>query len=165
MNNIKTFEQFFWGDEASGVLPIALDTKRILIGLRSSDVLEPHTWGNFGGAIGLDDWGEDEEKLSPKENALKEMSEELGGFNSNMDLIDAYVFKSDSFRYYNFIGVVEKEFEVKRSDLNWEVDDVRWVTFEELLKLEPKHFGLKKLIEESSDIIKSILDKSNEQIN
>lgn len=153
MKSIKTFEQYFWGNEASGVLIIAEDTGRILIGLRSGEVLEPHTWGNFGGAIGLNDNGEDEEKLSPPENARKEMSEEVG-YHGSMDLIPAYVFESGNFKYYNYIGLVPKEFFVEKSNLNWEVDDVKWVSLKELLVLDNKHFGLDGLIKNSMDIIK-----------
>ena len=37
--------EFFWGKSAAGVLLISRETKRILLLLRSKDVLEPETWG------------------------------------------------------------------------------------------------------------------------
>lgn len=153
MRYIKLYEQHFWGNEASGILIIAKDTGRILIGLRSAYVLEPNTWGNFGGAIGLNDHGQREEKLSPEENAIKEMSEEVG-YYGDIDLIPAYTFQSGNFKYYNFIGVVQHEFEVDRSDLNWEVSKVKWVNFNELIDLDNKHFGLQGLLDNSFHIIK-----------
>jgi 8-oxo-dGTP pyrophosphatase MutT (NUDIX family) len=155
---MKTFRQFnesngFWGNEASGVLLIAQDTGRILVGLRSGEVLEPYTWGNFGGAIGLDDAGNDEEKLSPTENAIKEMSEEVG-YTGELKLIPAYIFQANNFKYYNFIGIVPTQFVVDKSDLNWEVDDAKWFTLSELMELDDKHFGIQGLLDNSMELIK-----------
>lgn len=137
----------FWGKSASGVLPICITTGRILVGLRSSAVLEPNTWGTFGGAIGLNDAGEEEEHLMPVENALKEIREEIG-YNGEVIMVESYVFKSDNFssdafHYYNYIGLVATEFE---PNPNWEVQEARWVTFAELRALTNLHFGLTKLL-------------------
>ena len=153
MKNLKTFEQHFWGKEASGILVIAIDTGRILVGLRSGEVLEPFTWGNFGGVIGLNDYGEEEEKLSPEENAIKEMSEEVG-YNGEIELKTAFLFKKGNFKYHNYLGIVPKEFVVNDSDLNWEVDKVQWLTLNELIKLDKKHFGLQGLLDNSMELIK-----------
>ena len=150
---MKTFEQFFWGNEASGILVIARDTGKILVGLRSSEVHEPYTWGNFGGAIGLDDMGISEEKLSPQENAIKEMSEEVG-YHGEIELVTAYLFEKGSFKYYNFIGIIPNEFIVIDSDLNWEVDKVQWLSLNELIELDRKHFGLQGLLDNSMELIK-----------
>lgn len=152
MKLIRTFEQYFWGNEASGVLVIARNTGKILIGLRSKDVLEPYTWGNFGGAIGLDDMGNSEEILSPQENAIKEMSEEIG-YHGEMELVPAYLFKKGNFKYHNYLGIVPKEFKVNSSDLNWEVDQVQWLTLNELVELNQKHFGLQSLLDNSMELI------------
>ena len=70
---------------------------------------------------------------------VQEMSEEVG-YYGDIDLIPAYTFQSGNFKYYNFIGVVQHEFEVDRSDLNWEVSKVKWVNFNELIDLDNKHF-------------------------
>jgi len=129
----------FWGNAGAGVLPICPRTGRILVGLRSPHVNEPNTWGVFGGAI---DAGED-----PKKAALREIEEELG-YRGDIDLFPAYVFTSPGggFRYSNFIGLVDEEFEPK---LNWETALAEWVTWDELQRLRPKHFGLEALLKHS----------------
>jgi guanylate kinase len=137
----------FWGNKGSGILVIAKDTKRILLGLRSKDVNEPHTWGNFGGAIGIDDYGEEEESLSPIENALKEMEEEIG-YNGPIEPHKAFVFKSDSFIYHNFIGIVPKEKTIKLNQYNWEVAELRWFTIEEVKNLPNLHFGVQSMLDD-----------------
>ena len=136
----------FWGNAGSGILVVAEDTKRILLGLRSKDVNEPFTWGNFGGAIGIDDYGNKEESLSPLKNALKEMKEEIG-YTGKITPYKSYTFESESFIYHNFIGVVPKESMVKLDKFNWEVSELRWFTIEEIDQLPNLHFGLKSLLE------------------
>ena len=91
----------FWGNSGSGVLVVARDTQRILLGLRSWDVMEPNTWGNFGGAIGISDDGEPEEALSPEDNALKEMSEEIN-YRGPIEMIPSFTYRNNSFTYYNY---------------------------------------------------------------
>ena len=111
----------FWGDKGAGILIICKTTKRLLVAMRSEEVNEPNTWGIFGGKM--------DNKETPKEAAKRELIEETG-YKGNFELIPAYVFESPNkdFTYYNFIGIVEKEF-------------------------KPKHFGLKKLLIESKDLI------------
>ena len=150
VNSLIKESNGFWGNQASGILPICESTGRILIGLRSLNVNEPHTWGNFGGAIGLDDNGMEEESLSPKDNALKEMEEELG-YYGDIRLIDSYIFEQDGFRYSNYIGLVREEFE---PELNWETETTKWVSFDELLSQNDKHYGLIAHIENSSEQLK-----------
>jgi hypothetical protein len=43
--------------------------------------------------------------------------------------------------------------------LGWESYDYRWVTFDELLSIEPKHPGLEMLLndEDSLDVIKHLI--------
>jgi 8-oxo-dGTP pyrophosphatase MutT (NUDIX family) len=132
----------FWGQKASGVLPICTSTGRILIGKRSKDVKEPFTWGNFGGAIGLDDEGNPEEELSPYENAKKELFEETG-FSGEISLLRSYIFKNTGFVYYNYIGLVSQEFQ---PIINWEISEAKWVTLNDLLVMEDLHFGLSYLL-------------------
>ena len=141
----QILKEGFWGTAGAGVLIICVKTKRALIGLRSAYVKEPGTWNLFGGAI---DAGED-----PGEAARREAEEELG-YQGSMRLVPAYVFSSGSFKYYNFIGLVAEEFEPQ---LNWETDKVKWVTYQELLKIRGMHFGLKGLLNNSSDIIQKYM--------
>lgn len=91
----------FWGKAGAGCVIIAKDTGRICMPKRSRMVEQPGTWGTWGGAI---DGHED-----PKEAAEREVREEAG-YSGELELIPIFVFKKDSFRYYNFLAVVEKEF-------------------------------------------------------
>jgi 8-oxo-dGTP pyrophosphatase MutT (NUDIX family) len=166
MKFVKLFEEFknmileesFWGNKASGVLIIAKDTGRILIGLRSGSVNEPYTWGNFGGAIGMDDSGYEEEELEPSINAKKEMMEEIG-YSGSTEMIESYVFKSGSFIYYNYLGIIPNESDIDEydSDLNWEVDKLKWVTFEELINHDDLHFGIESLLENAESQIIDVI--------
>ena len=137
----------FWGDAGAGILIISKDTKRILVAYRSSYVNEPNTWVVFGGAV--------QDSTDMKESALRELEEETG-YNGEINLIPAYIFKTKTFEYHNFIGIISKEFE---PELDWENDNYKWITFDELLKIEPKHFGLISLLKdkESLDIIKEYI--------
>jgi ADP-ribose pyrophosphatase YjhB (NUDIX family) len=165
-NNIKKFETFvqddiergdyaafdndageaWWGNLAGGVLPICTKTKRILMNYRSKYVNEPHTWGIWGGKL-------DEHKGESIEDAVRREFEEESGHAVETELIPAYVFKAPSgnFQYHNFIGLVNEEFEPV---MDWETENWKWITFDELMELEPKHFGLVGLLENSMDIIK-----------
>jgi len=162
MNNIKRFNNYkkyslfensnFWGNEGSGILPICIKTGRILIGLRNYWVNEPHTWGIFGGAIGLSHSGN---KETPRKNALKELEEELG-YKGPIKLEKSFIFKKQNFKYTNYIGLVDYEFV---PDLDYdglvEIKDAKWVTLEELLNQSDKHFGLQALIDNALDQIKT----------
>lgn len=133
----------FWGDEAAGILPICKSTGRILISFRSEQVNEPHTWGTFGGKM---DKGE-----TPVQAAERELLEETG-YVGKYELIEAYIFVApgNKFKYHNFIGIVEEEFD---PHYDWETEDSKWMTLKELIDLQQKHFGLKKLLEKSMNII------------
>ncbi len=162
MKYIKTFEQLgknhvnsndagdnFWGNFGAGILPICLKTGRILVAYRSIHVNEPHTFGIFGGAIDADG---DDHTRTPEQAAREELHEEAG-YKGHFDVIPAYVFKtpSGSFTYYNFIGLLDDEFE---PELDWETESTKWITLQELYDLKPKHFGLEALIKNSGDIIR-----------
>lgn len=147
----------FWGTEASGVLPIRKKTGRILIGLRSGWVMQPHTWSNFGGAIGLDHNGHAEERLSPEDNAEKEFREETG-FEGDIQLIPSYIYTSGSFKYYNYIGIVDNEFDLNHENIEYsEVDEIKWLTLDGLLNHEDLHFGLISLLENNISQIRKII--------
>lgn len=159
-NKIKSYKQFeaedfmnksgedFWGDMGAGVMPIAKSTGRILVGLRSKYVNEPGTWGCFGGMV--DD--KDEER-DPQMAAMREFEEEAGQEADVLEVVPAAVFRSQGggFEYHNFVCVVKDEFE---ADLDFETEAAKWVTLDELVRLEDKHFGLEYLMDNSMDIIK-----------
>lgn len=122
----------FWGAQGAGCIFFAKNTGRFLIAHRSSYVQEPNEWGVFGGAI---DKGE-----SPQEAVRREVHEETG-YTGHFDLIPLYVFKKGSFRYSNFVAVVDKEFEPR---LDWETQDTIWCEWGDWPS--PMHFGLQALL-------------------
>lgn len=134
----------FWGDQGAGVFVICTSTKRILVAMRSEFVNEPNTWGIIGGAI---DEGE-----TPEQGAKRELVEETG-YKGIFELIPAYIYEAPNhtFQYHNFIGIIPKEF---KANCDWETSHTEWMTLEELLKAEPKHFGLELLLKESMHLIK-----------
>lgn len=134
----------FWGNLGAGVLPICKKTGKILVSYRSKYVNEPHTWGIFGGKL---DEGFDK---NIQEVAKREFIEETG-YNGKIQLIPAYVYNTEGFEYHNFIGLVDHEFV---PELDWETEKIKWVDFEEFIKLYPKHFGLKALIKNDLEKIK-----------
>jgi 8-oxo-dGTP pyrophosphatase MutT (NUDIX family)/2-hydroxychromene-2-carboxylate isomerase len=135
----------FWGNSGSGVLVVARDTQRLLLGLRSWDVMESNTWGNFGGAIGISDDGEPEEALPPEDNALKEMAEEIN-YRGPIEMIPSFTYRNNSFTYYNYIGMVNSESQIALNQFNWEISELRWFTLDEVLALPNLHFGISELM-------------------
>lgn len=125
----------FWGRRAAGCLIYAEDTGRILIGKRSMGVLEPNTWGTFGGAI---DEGE-----KPAHACEREVQEETGYSGIIQAMIPLYVFKVPNFEYHNFLCVVKREFKPK---LNWENSDTQW-TEPPFDFPKPLHVGMKALLQ------------------
>jgi 8-oxo-dGTP pyrophosphatase MutT (NUDIX family) len=135
----------FWGDMGAGVLIICSATGRILVAMRGDQVNEPNTWGVFGGKM-------DPEDKTPEDAAKRELTEE-SGYRGKFEIVPAYVYVAPGkvFTYYNFLGIVEKEFE---PEYDWETNYAEWMTLDELISAKPKHFGLKKLLEKSMDLIK-----------
>lgn len=142
-------EENFWGNVGAGILPFCPETKRFLIAYRSIHVNEPNTWGVWGGKV------DDEDLMNLQGEAKREFEEETG-YSGSISLIPAYVFKSPGggFEYHNFIGILSKEFNPKH---NWETENHKWLTLEELFKLEPKHFGLSALLKNSYNLITNLV--------
>lgn len=132
--------QPFWGNVAAGILPISTSTQRILVAYRSKYVNEPHTWGVIGGKL---DSGDD-----IKSTAMREFDEETG-YSGHIEMLPGYVFRTSGFEYHNFIGILDDEFTPRR---NWETEKFEWVTYDELMELSPKHFGLKSLLGDSKSL-------------
>lgn len=128
----------YWGAQGAGSIPLARSTKRLLIAHRSHAVEQPGTWGTWGGAI---DSGED-----PKAAAARELAEEAGHLG-HLQMLPLYVFRDKSFRYSNFLAVVDDEF---TPDLNWETQGYRWCTFGKWPR--PLHFGLKAVLNDAASI-------------
>lgn len=129
----------FWGRRAAGCIVFAKDTGRFLIAHRSLEVLEPGTWGTWGGAI---DAGEE-----PGDAVLRELEEESGlARDAIHDVMPSFVFRHPSgFEYHNFIVVVAQEYIPELDD---ETQGYRWCTMDRLP--HPRHAGLDMLL--ASDI-------------
>lgn len=135
-DHVETLAQTgYWGRAGAGCLIMARSTGRILIPLRSAYVEQPNTWGTWGGAI---DQGED-----PAEAVQREVHEEAGIRPANLQVIPLYTFRDGDFSYYNFLAVVNEEFEPY---LNWETQRAEWVRFGDWP--HPLHFGLKGLLQD-----------------
>lgn len=141
----------FWGNVGGGLICISINSGRILLPYRSKYVNEPSCFGTWGGKIDE----EDGEVQSDIEDVVKREFTEEAGYSGDIQLIPAYIFETPnkSFKYYNFIGLVDEEF---TPELDWETESFKWVTFDEMMKIEPKHFGLQGLLKDlkSMQIIK-----------
>jgi 8-oxo-dGTP pyrophosphatase MutT (NUDIX family) len=153
-------KKYYISNIGAGVLPISLKTKRILIAFRSGYVDTPNTWSTWGGSIDIDEENENQ----PNKIALREFREETG-YDGEIKLIPSYIHKTlnNFFTYYNFIGLLDDEF---TPQLDWENDYYRWVTFNELLEIEPKHYGLNLLLKNEINTIKKYVTKDiNENLD
>lgn len=133
----------FFGAQGAGCIAMARSTGRIMLVLRSYQVEQPFTFGNVGGAHAANE--------NPIDAALRELYEETGYIGAT-EMHPLLVFKSGSFRYSNFLAIVEDEF---IPDLGWEATEYKWVTYGQWPR--PLHFGLQSLFSdpESAKIIKS----------
>ena len=121
--------------EGAGVLFYCKSTDKFLLLKRSEIVSEPNTWGIVSGGV-------DKTDKNYKETVYRECDEEIKVRPNN--LIFLYKFKSPNFNFYNYISVVEDEFE---PILNNENSDYGWFKLNEFPK--PLHFGVKILINKS----------------
>lgn len=138
----------YWGEMAAGMLFLAKDTGRIGIAKRSEHVLEPDTYGTMGGA------GNPGE--SPEQVAIREGCKEEAGYEGKVEMIPLAVFEHHSgFKYFNFLGVVDKEFE---PDLNWENSSFSWVDTLDNLPT-PLHPGMHFLLANSRNRIEAEMEK------
>ena len=141
----------FYGQAGAGALILAKKSKRFLLSKRSCEVQESHTWNVFGGAI--------DRGLTPEQAVRKEIKQECG-YSGNIHLIPLYVFNhSSGFKYYNYLGIVEKEF---RPRLNWESEGFQWAEWGNWP--QPLHFGLAGVLNDGNSVrkIQEILSKLNE---
>jgi len=135
--HFKTLEKTgFWGSMGAGCIFYAKDTNKYLIAKRSQYVEQPNTWGTWGGAI--------DQSETPEQAVLREIREETG-YSGSVQLKPLWTFKHpNGFQYFNFLAIVEREFEPK---LDWETQDYKWV--EKGDWPQPLHFGLESLIKNS----------------
>lgn len=136
----------FWGNMGAGVLAFCAETKRFLIDHRSKYVNEPHTFNVYGGKV-------DEKKGENLKQAVRREFREETGYADGIILIPLYVYKTKGFEYHNFLGLIDHEFKPKNS---WESQGHAWVTWNELLRLPSKHFGLKILLNYDKEKIREL---------
>lgn len=143
----------FFGAAGAGCIFLARDTGRILIAHRSEYVQEPNTWGVWGGAINR---GED-----PLQAVQREAHEETGN-GGPFEFVPLYVFQSGTFRYFNFLCIVDEEFS---PHLDWETQGFKWCEWGDWP--QPMHFGLKALLSDhdSADKIMSHIHEFKSQID
>jgi 8-oxo-dGTP pyrophosphatase MutT (NUDIX family) len=137
----------FWGERGAGCIFLARDTRRLCFPLRGRYVREPLTWGVWGGAI--------DEHETPKHAVEREVWEETG-YVGKLELIPLDTFTHGTFKYYNFLAVIDHEFE---PDVDIENLWYKWVKFGKWPK--PLHFGLKWLLNHSGKKIKDAIDELN----
>lgn len=122
----------FFGRQAAGCIPVAADTGRAMLVLRSGLVQEPFTWGTVGGA---------HHSWEPAEDAVRRELIEETGYDGPAEMLPLFVFRSGSFSYSNFVAVVECEFV---PELGWEAVDHSWRHLGDFPL--PLHFGIKALL-------------------
>jgi hypothetical protein len=69
-----------------------------------------------------------------------------------MKLIPVYNYSSNNFEYQNFIGFVPNK--ITSFVKNWENKQLKWMTYEQLLKVGPKHSGLALLLSDNNTLEK-----------
>lgn len=137
-----------WGRRAAGLLVIARDTGRMLLTLRSAEVMEPHTWALPGGRC------EDEDN-DPRACAVRELREETGYGGKLSVLVEpVHVYREPGFEFHNFVGFVDHEFE---PELDWENDDAGWFSPSKLPS--PAHFGVRELFQVADRQICALISK------
>ena len=136
---------------ASGILPIAEDSKKICLAWRSPSVSNGDCWGIIGGMC--------KAGTSPEDNAVVELIEEVG-YTGAVRLHSAFVCRWRGFEYHNFIGIVPTAFEFNPHEMfRCENNCIVWFPFwqiDTMLANKPSHFhkGLVKLWAESRSLIK-----------
>lgn len=127
-----------WGRRAAGLLMMRGDG-RVLLVLRSQEVLDPGVWGIPGGRI--------EPGYEAEDAAVQEALEELGSLPVMKISRKRNVYKSGDFQYTTFLALVpEKAAVAWQPVLNWENDDWGWFLTGDLPS--PMHPNVKKVIRE-----------------
>ena len=137
----------YWGNRGVGAIIYSPKQGKFGFGLRSDAVLEPGTIGTFGGAV---DGGE-----SDIEALERELSEEIGYFMPP-EAFPLYSFKDKDkdFCYNSYLVIIDDRY--FDPALNWENDEIVFLSLEELKKSEKLHFGIEAIIKDSDAINKLI---------
>lgn len=150
-----------WKKNGAGVLVFCPKTKRFLVHCRGEGGSNSGQYGLFGGSLdlgkneakkvkSLSDLTEFEQLKLFEKTAIRELKEE-SGYSGEIDLklINIIQDSKCKFQFYNFLGIVRDEFKVQPLGEFLSETDVEksvWFSWEQLKNLNPKHFGLKKII-------------------
>lgn len=148
----------YWGRMGAGVLFI--QKRKVLLTLRSDEVLQPGTWGIPGGAVSLGT--HDEVFLAANDagytglseddifdSAMRESAEELGALPEDFEVVDHVVYTDQKFQYHTFFVAVDIKWPVT---LNWENDEYGWFNVKKLPR--PLHFGVEYLIDQRPEFFR-----------
>ena len=149
-----------WGKMGAGCILGSTDNQKFLLPKRSSQVLEPHTWGVWGGAIDEEiKWHDILNKaVIAQDHAKRELFEESGfrGKLIRRELLTIY--KSKGFEYYTFLFLTDSSnFEIR---LNWETEKAYWLTIDQIVNLKNKHFGLKYVLDQKENVLRNCFKRN-----
>jgi len=139
---------------ASGILPIAADTKKICLAWRSPEVREGNRWGVIGGMC--------KAGKTPEASALLELAEEMG-YSGPIELHHAFICRLRGFEYHHFIGIVPTAFTFNPAEeFAWETSFIEWMPYKQIQTMiqdqsSKFHHGLLRLFKESSALISSLV--------
>lgn len=136
-------ETGYWGKSGAGAILYSPKRNKFGLGLRSLNVEQPGTVGTFGGAI---DGNE-----TIEEALYKELEEEVGMLVMPI-FRELCVFKDDNFKYHNFLAIIDDSLFLP--ELNWENDELLWLSISEIQTLENKHFGLEYILSDRESMQK-----------
>jgi 8-oxo-dGTP pyrophosphatase MutT (NUDIX family) len=140
---------------ASGILPIASNTKQICLAWRSAKCSRGNRWGIIGGML-------ENPELDLVGNAVSELIEETG-YNGPVEPLPAFVWRVPGFAYYSYIGIVPEPFLLNPGDeFAWETDFLKWESWsrvQEMVQENPKSFhkGLLTLFREAKSLIEKFV--------
>lgn len=140
----------------AGIIPICKNTGRILMQKRSADIVFPNTWATFG--------GKGEKGETHEETAIREFKEESGYKGDFSNIKKVYSHEKNNFIFHNYLALFNTEFKPttinKVTDAGHiEIQDAKWVTLDELEKMDSLHYGIKALLKNKKNTIKNYIDK------
>ena len=134
-------EKTHWGKAGSGILFYCSTDNSILLLRRSGDVENPYTWGIAGGAVGEEGYFSNDNKAPSfsngtlRQNAEKEVIEEMGFMPPTIGSKGKTEFKDGSFTYTTFVEEIDyknKQRTLNSIELNWENVDAEWFKLNDL---------------------------------
>lgn len=143
-------------NHGAGIIPVCKKTGKLLLQKRGRYISSPNLWGSWGG---MGEKGE-----TPRQTALREFEEESGYTGSILKMQHVFTdTKRDGFKFYNYFVTVPKSFTPstigkKTTDGDIEVQDYKWLTFDELKKFRGKlHPGIKKILRNNETRVENFI--------